>query len=69
MARIESKGVGRWSKYSGNQERLGLALSWRVRSERTSARDLQRVRVLVREQGKDEVLARREAFLEKAARN
>jgi len=69
MARIESEGVGKWSKYSGSQERLGLALSWRVRTERTSARDMQRVRVLVREQGKDDVLARREAFLEKAARD
>ncbi len=69
MARIESEGVDQWSRFSGSQERLGLALSWRVRTERTSARDLQRARVLVREQGKDEVLARREAFLERTDRD
>ena len=69
MARIESEGVDQWSRFSGSQERLGLALSWRVRTERTAARDLQRARVLVREQGKDEVLARREAFLERTDRD
>ena len=69
MARIESEGVDQWSRFSGSQERLGLALSWRVRTERTSARDMQRVRVLVREQGKDDVLARREAFLERTDRD
>ena len=69
MARIESEGVAQWSRYSGSQERRGLAFSWRVRTERTAARDLQRVRVLVREHGKDEVLARREAFLKKAVRD
>lgn len=69
MARIEFEGVDQWSRFSGSEERLGLAFSWRVRTERTSARDLHRVRVLVREQGKDDVLARREAFLEKAARD
>ncbi|MEF8824642.1 MAG: type II secretion system minor pseudopilin GspI [Desulfohalobiaceae bacterium] len=69
MARIESEGVDQWSRFSGREERLGLALSWRVRTERTSARDLQRVRVLVREQGRDDVLARRESFLERTDRD
>lgn len=67
LARIEAKGVGQWSRYSGTEERLGLGFSWRVRTERTSAGDIQRVRVLVREQGEEEVLARREAFLQKAS--
>jgi general secretion pathway protein I len=66
MARIESVGVSRWSRYSGEEERLSLDFSWRVRTERTSAGNLRRVRVLVREQGQEEVLARREAFLESA---
>lgn len=67
MARIESKGVGQWSRYSGRQERLGLAFSWRVRKERTSAGDLQRIRIFVRAQGEEKVLAHREAFLKKAS--
>ncbi len=69
LARIEAKGVDQWSRYSGTEERLGLDFSWRVRTERTSAGDIQRVRVLVRQQGEEDVLARREAFLKKAAEN
>lgn len=63
MARIESQGVGRWSGYSGREEQAGLAFSWRVRISGTSAESLHRVRVVVRKEEGEGILARREAFL------
>ncbi|MCF8030427.1 MAG: type II secretion system minor pseudopilin GspI [Desulfohalobiaceae bacterium] len=62
LARVESKGVSRWSRYSGRKKQSELAFSWRVRIERTAAEGLSRVRVEVRQREEENVLARREAF-------
>jgi general secretion pathway protein I len=62
LARVESKGVSQWSRYSGRKKRSGLAFSWRVRIERTAAEGLSRVRVEVRQREGENILARREAF-------
>ena len=69
LARVEAQGVEQWSRYSGRQERAGTGFSWRIRTRGTSARNLSLVRVEVRQEGEESILARREAVLSRQVRD